>query len=246
MTGSHLPLIGALLAAVAAAPAAGQGVACRAISSDRTVTLQLARQGQEAARVFLGRLQPSVVLLHDQLERGLLAELEGRAEPSLLRDALQTLRQIDTDAGALDQALAGLERIHKQDRPVPVFERTLHKLLGERRLGPGRGLRRAGEEPTGIADILRMQRADLAAVRKAYAALEEAVRTAVPLAERRRLAAEGFAGRAPLLPVAQEALERWEAFRAFSIETCRTTAAAAVQIYPAGQQWLEEQEEGKP
>jgi len=238
----------------ASTPAHAQVVSCTAVCGDRAVTLELTRRGQEASRALRFRLEPAVASVEDALERGVLSDLEGHPQPAPFREALQKLQEVEAAAQAVDERLAALESTHKQDRPLAVFDDALKKLLRDRPLGPSRGLRGAVrhahatagappvEEPASLSDILRLQRADLAEVRRAFAELAEAVGGALPLAGGKGLAAASLGGRVPLLSAAQAAVERWEAYRAFTVESCRATQAAAAQVYPTGMEWLEEQE----
>lgn len=246
----RLLLAVAVAASLVRTPAHAQAVACQAVYTDRTITLQFARQSRTVAHALLARLDPAIVALEERIEQGVLAELEGGTAPARFGDALAGLSDVTAAADELDRALAALQAIHEQDHPLALFEDALAKILRERHVGARppavRYARAAGashapaEAPTSVGDILRLQRRELVAVRAAFDELADALRTALPLARDGKLAAASFGGRVPLPSALQEAIARWEDYRSLCLETCRATIAATEQGYPEGLRWLDD------
>ena len=81
----------------------------------------------------------------------------------------------------------------------------------------------------------RSQAAALAPARSLSRRSHQAVRSGLCF-----FAASVYAERATLLDRVIEATARLEAYRRFHFDTCRATAAALRQVYPAGLQWLDE------
>jgi hypothetical protein len=246
--------LAALLLAGSLLPATsrGQATACLAVYSDRTVTLQFARQARVASQALLLRLEPAMLAAAAPIDEAILAEAEGKPQPVLLRQALAALDDVDATTQALDDALAALAAVDKQDRRLAVYEDALARILRDRRAGgwtPDAPLRHAhaaaaspppAAEVADVAGILRRQREDAAALRRSVDELRAAARDAVPLAEKGGIADAAFAGRVALLAKLRQAMARLESARAFALESCAATWDAVFQIYPTGLEYLEE------
>lgn len=235
----------ALAAAAGARAAHAQVSSCQAVFGEREVTAAFARAGADVSHALSGRVVAAADEAGLLLERCLAAEMAGAPDADTCRRAGARLRDAREGLDALDAALVRLQAVSRQDRTLPVFDDTLAHLLAD---GPGRVTRvpgaRAGEAAPpalrGLADVLDAQRAGAAPVRAAFDAALEAFPPAMPAAEKGRLAASVYAERAALLDRVLEATARLEAYRRFHFDTCRATAAALRQVYPAGLQWLDE------
>lgn len=186
------------------------------------------------------------------LEKGVLAELDGKPAPDQFAAAIT---EFEVTLEGLGKAIE-LQRefisvqANFQSEFLPEFEFMLAKILKD--IGPlerasdmssrystAGGLASTSDRPSDLDSILKAQLADMLAVeRKGYAALD-AFRSALPLAEEGRFVPIMLSGRNAFGDLMPEFSDMITAFDRFYVKTCMATITATMQTYPKGWEWLE-------
>lgn len=184
------------------------------------------------------------------LESGILAELNGNPNPALFRAALGSYESSAEQMVILDQKYAELIEIDKSGQKVKVYEEALAKILREsapfERLST-QGVRYANvggvKRPEvillkGLTDILGAQRDDLKILRTSFREAINALREAIPIAERGQFVPVMLSGRNAFGDKMPKFTDMMSAYERFNIRSCMATIDATMQIYPAGFEWL--------
>jgi hypothetical protein len=197
-----------------------------------------------------------VVKLHyeadDLLERGVMAELDGKPEPEHFKTALQRFEESLEAMNALDKSMEELVAIHRRGKSLKVFDVAVSKIL--RQMDPVervslRGLRYSNlparkedkkRNPRNLLEIMQAQRADLAVLREQLGVTIEAFRAVLPLAEQHEFSAMMLSGRAGFADKILQQVNLINVFSKFYTRTCLTTIDATMQVYPKGLEWLKD------
>ena len=237
---------------VASPPCVLSQTLCQVVYGDQTVTLQFFQKSLEASNQLFGKVSLEHSEASNLVARGLLAEMKRQPEPQLLRGALVRLEAVSAAMSSLESALRDLIVINRQDKPIPLFEDALARLLRDsfREGRPQRQGRRYANvagiavtpapAPKNLTEVLEFQRADLEMIHRQLEETIESLRSAIPDAESHQFAAAMFSGRAPFFSRFQQSIDLLEQYRRFYLDTCGCTTAATFQAYPVGLQWLEE------
>jgi hypothetical protein len=180
-----------------------------------------------------------------------LAELEGKPNPKLFREALAQFTLASQQMGELDRLMGELIEIHHQGKPDPTFAEALGKILAdargfERVSLAGRRYANVAQDttaapprnPRDLAEIMAMQQADLRVLKKQLDGTIGAFRAVIPLADRHEFAALILSGRQGFGDKIQQSVDLLGTFGRFYTRSCMTTIDATMQAYPAGLTWL--------
>jgi hypothetical protein len=151
----------------------------------------------------------------------------------------------------LDRKLSELIEIDRSGKKVKIYEDALARILQEspqfERLS-ARGVRysNAGgaqrDQQTSLrssTDILVAQREDLKILRTAYQEAINALREAIPLAEKSQFVPVMLSGRNAFGDKMPKFTDMISAYERFNIRSCMATIDATMQVYPAGFEWLQ-------
>lgn len=184
------------------------------------------------------------------LERAIVAELNGRANPAMFRASLGSFEAVAGQMAILEQKFDELIAIDKSGQQVRKFEDALAKLLSEahpfERLGSagvryaniGGGQRQAPPQLKTSRDILAAQREDLQMLRKALGEAVAAFREALPLTQKGEFVPVMLSGRNAFGDKMPKFADMISAYDRFNVRTCMATIDATMQVYPAGFEWL--------
>ncbi len=191
------------------------------------------------------------------IESGILAELDGKPAPDKFKEALELLHATSNALGYLREQQAELlafheETVSKKGMRVDRYELALGKVLAE--LGPverpsAQGMRYSGagglkrHKAAGfetIDDILKAQLEDIKTIHRKSEVVIDALRSAIPLADRGEFVPVMLSGRNAFGDVMPQFTDMMSAFERFYIQACMATIAATMQAYPAGWEWLEQ------
>jgi hypothetical protein len=186
----------------------------------------------------------------DLLEQGVLAELEGKPNPKLFRQALEKFETCLADMDALDQKMAELARIDASAKYNRAYQVALGKILrdsaGFERISlsgvryaniAGRARPAMGKPRTG-AEILAIQRKDLGLMRKQLRDTVSAFKTMLPLADKGQFSALILSGRHGFSDKIQQSVDLIGTYTKSYTRGCMTTIDATMQAFPAGLKWL--------
>jgi hypothetical protein len=189
-----------------------------------------------------------------------MAELEGHPDPALFRQALKNFEEVIVELTNLDARMAELEALHlknigKQD---PAFVKSLEKIVkgspaferagmtGLRYSGAaGAGATKPKVTPTDLTSIMSAQREDIAVLIAQLQETVDALRGAIPAAEKGEFAALMLSGRSGFADRILQSVNLLGVFTRFYTRSCLTTIDATMQSYPSGLKWLKDSY-GKP
>jgi len=186
------------------------------------------------------------------LEAGVIAELDGTADPKQFHAALAQYEAMLQQMELLDEVLGEMQAIDKgATTREPLFDKALEKLLAEGAPYERLDLRRARYANAGgakskakapplktFADILSAQRDDLGILRKKLTDVIASLRDAMPIAEKGEFVPVMLSGRngfADKMPEFTDLLSSYDRFRT---RVCMATIDATMQVYPKGYDWL--------
>lgn len=189
----------------------------------------------------------------DELERGVLSELKGKANEKSFRASLRwyekTLIEADQVALRLDELLA----LAKNSKQNPEFEAALSKILidhpevervslkGSRysNLGEGRIVgRHTGPIGKDLVGVLEGLRIDLDLVRENLRATIREFKNVLPTARSGGMAALILSGRASFPELVMQGEDIMSIFVRYYGQACMTTIAATMLVYPKGLEGL--------
>ncbi|HLW54620.1 MAG TPA: hypothetical protein VKW06_17420 [Candidatus Angelobacter sp.] len=190
---------------------------------------------------------------NSQLEEGIVAELGGKPAPMRFRASLRSFEAMAQDMTKLEKKMTELIEIDKRaaDQKVPIYEETVKKVLAESRpferisvngvrYGNAGGVE--GAAPAAVqstSQILVAQRDDLQVLEKKLAEVIEAMRNAIPLAEKGEFARVMLSGRNAFGSKMPQFTDMMSAYDRFVVRSCMTTIDATMQVYPKGWEWLQ-------
>ena len=194
----------------------------------------------------------------DLLERGVMAELDGKPDPEHFKTALQRFEESLEAMNTLDKKMEELIAIHRQGRSLKAFDVAVSKILLE--MGPVervslRGLRYSNvpsgkgdnrRKPRNLLEIMQAQRADLAILREQLRIAIEAFRAVLPLAEKHEFSAMMLSGRAGFADKILQQVNLINVYSKFYTRTCLTTIDATMQVYPKGLEGLKDSQSQGP
>lgn len=203
----------------------------------------------------------AVKMWHDSntpLETGVLTEFEYKLDstkairPDYFRENMRLLQALQTQLGVLDGNLANVIAFLEKNPALPVFDQSLSKIMLEtsdlRRLdarvarygeiGSRRKARPQGPPLRTVLDIYRAQRNDLGLLRGKLDEVIAAARDAIPLAEKGQFAQVMLSGRNGFGDKMPQFTDWFSAYDRFYVQSCMSTIAATMQIYPKGFEWL--------
>ena len=190
---------------------------------------------------------------NSHLEEGIVAELTGKPASAEFRASLKGFEELADKMVVLDRKLTDLAEFDKQhaDQKIPVYEDTVKKVLREskpfERVGDA-GARYAevggakGSKPSAIlntSDILVAQRDDLRLLQKKLNEVIEAMRNAIPLAEKGEFVRVMLSGRNAFGSKMPQFTDMMSAYDRFVVRSCMETIDATMQTYPKGWEWLQ-------
>jgi hypothetical protein len=248
------PLTLALLATalVPASAARAHALACRALYADRTATISFFRKSSEVSRTLLTSVVRHHYAADDLIERAATAELDGRPDPALFKEALREYEMASAGLLELQKQLDELIGLHRTGKPVKLFEEALARLLREQAPLPAVALRgqrhsnAAGDAgpldatrfPQSLLAVLQAQREAAEVVRRQLDETIESLRAVTPRADRGEFMSIVLSGRSGFGDKADESVELLGRLTTLHTSTCSTTIAAAEHAYPAGFEWL--------
>jgi hypothetical protein len=193
------------------------------------------------------------------LEQGILAELRGRPQPVLFRQALQEFLRTSAHLQSVDQKMGELIAIHQRGKLNPTFNASLVRILREaptfervdlsgRRYSNVAGKTATNlKNPKTLLEIMESQRVGVRAVKKQLDETIQAFRAVIPLAERHEFAALILSGRHGFADKIQQSVDLMGVLTQYYVRSCMTTIDATMQAYPAGLEWLKDtQRKGAP
>jgi len=236
--------------------AEAHNVWCHCNKASKEQTLACFRQAGEVYKA----LSRGVILqwheANDHLEKGVLAELEHKVDPSKPLDAqafkraLAGYQSVALGLESLEVELAKFEALEKANPSNKVHEDTLTKLLAKGapidRLSTT-GVRYANiagfkklpsDKIVGTGGIIAAQRADLAFLRKTLDEAIAGLRDALPLAEKGEFAQVMLSGRNAFGDKMPQVTDMLSSFDRMYVRTCMATIVTTMQVYPAGFEWL--------
>lgn len=192
------------------------------------------------------------------LENGVLAEFETKLDPEkalkpeLFRENMQKLQQLDTQLGELDSRLEKVITFLKTKKASPGFNEALTKVTSStkdmRRLSAvgTRYSEVGGKEKfttsvpklDSVLSIYVAQREDLRLLRNKLGEVIDGARDAIPLAEKGEFAQVMLSGRNAFGDKMPQFTDWFSAYDRFYVQSCMSTIAVTMQIYPKGFEWL--------
>jgi hypothetical protein len=187
------------------------------------------------------------------LEEGIVSELDGKPSPVSFRSSLKNFEELSEKMTTLDRKLTELAEIDKRaaNLKVPLYENTVTKVLKESKpfeRMSAKGVRYAdagGTEADRVStiqttsDILVAQRDDLRILQKKLGEVIEALRNAIPLAEKGEFVRVMLSGRNAFGSKMPQFTDMMSAYDRFVVRSCMTTIDATMQVYPTGFEWLQ-------
>jgi hypothetical protein len=190
------------------------------------------------------------------LENGILAELDGKKDPQLFRDSLVLYQKMAKSFDKLIAAQIELITIDAKMKEssgmsVKTYDEALSRVLSE--LGPlevptaqgsryalvsGKGRAKSIQLMT-MGDILRTQLLSMQVLQRKSRAAIDAMRSAIPLAEKGKFVPVMLSGRNAFGDLMPQYTDLVSVFDRLYTKTCMATISATMQAYPAGWQWLE-------
>lgn len=203
----------------------------------------------------------AVKMWHDSnvpLENGVLAEFEAKLDPAktrkpeLFRENMQKLQLLDKQLGELDSRLEKVIVFLKAKKASPGFNEALTKVTSStkdiRRLSAvgtrysevgGKGaFTTAAPKLDSVLAIYIAQREDLGLLRKKLNEVIDGARDAIPLAEKGEFAQVMLSGRNAFGDKMPQFTDWFSAYDRFYVQSCMSTIAVTMQIYPKGFEWL--------
>ncbi len=187
----------------------------------------------------------------DLLERGVLADMSGKPQPALFRQALARFKECSAAMALLDRKMGELIAIHEKGKPVPEFGETLRKILeqggpvprvsltGVRYANVARDQQQPPKDfPKDLASIMAAQRSDLQILKKQLDGMIAAFTDVMPLGEKGEFSAALLSGRHGFADKVQQSVYLTGVFVQFYVSTCMATIDATMQVYPKGLEWL--------
>lgn len=187
----------------------------------------------------------------DLLEQGVMAELDGKPNPQLFRDAFKLFEETAREMDAMQTKLDDLIAIHKKGESVKVFDESLSKIFADMdpvervSLQAGRfsNVSRAQKapttkQPTNLLEVMEAQRADLMILRKQLTETIDTFRAVIPLAEKKQFVPMMLSGRAGFSSKVQQSVNLLGIYSRSYSRGCMATIEATMQAYPAGLEWL--------
>lgn len=184
------------------------------------------------------------------LEEGILTEFDQKKDVGKFKSALNEYEGMAKQMNKLAKKLDELMEIDKSGKKVAVYEEALRGIIREDKpfervsnVGTRYALA-AGDKTgqidaiSGSADILRAQRADLQVLQRKLDVVLDALRSAIPLAERSEFVPVMLSGRNAFGDVMPQFTDMMSAYDRFYARSCMATIAATMQAYPAGFEWL--------
>jgi len=192
------------------------------------------------------------------LEKGVMAELDGKPEPEHFKTAFRRFEQSLEAMEALDKRMDELIAIHKKGQSLRAFDASVAKILAD--MGPVervnmKGLRysnvpaggpEAKRKPRNLLEIMQAQRSDLAILREQLRLTIEAFRAVMPLAEKHEFSAMMLSGRAGFADKILQQVNLINVYSKFYTRTCLATIDATMQVYPKGLDWLKDSQPQGP
>ena len=186
------------------------------------------------------------------LERGVLADMSGKPQPKLFRQALDQFRKCAESMGQLEKKLDELIQIHKSGTLDPSFIQALGRILVS-----GQPLQRVSlqglrysntatpqvsqpPQPRDLLEIMTMQKEDVGLLRRQIREMIDAFTTTLPLADRGEFASALLSGRFGFADKVQQSVYLLGVYNQFYVGRCMNTIDATMQIYPAGLRWLKQ------
>jgi hypothetical protein len=189
------------------------------------------------------------------MEQGNLVEFRGEADPKSFQEAF---RRLEGSLGSIDKAVSLYDDLIakvEKDPGLPVFRRTLSRLLNEagtferirERAGArysnlgARGSRRqppAVRRFQNLAGLMKAQREDLVTLRKLTADTVESFKGVLPRTERGEFVSTMLSGRSPFSEHYEELVDARSTFGHFYTRGCMVSIQAVMQVYPAGFEFL--------
>lgn len=190
-----------------------------------------------------------------------MAELDGAPEPALFKQALRKFEEALLELRNVDARLAELEAIDASNdkKRDPAFEKSLVAIL--KGIGPFEragavGLRYSNAggvakkppavTPTNLATILGSQREDLRVLIDQLQDTIDALRGAIPTAEKGEFAALMLSGRSGFADKILQSVNLIGAFTRYYTKSCLTTIDATMQSYPSSLKWLKDSTVKRP
>lgn len=192
---------------------------------------------------------------NSHLEEGIVAELDGKRAPTRFRSTLKGLEVLANRMVTLDRKLTELAEIDKgaSNLKLKAYEDTVSKILKEAkpfervtlsgvRFSSVAGAAQGGEPSPILStyDILLAQRDDLRILQKKLTGVIDALRDAIPLAEKGEFVRVMLSGRNAFGSKMPEFTEMMSAYDRFVVRSCMTTIDATMQVYPVGWEWLQQ------
>ena len=189
------------------------------------------------------------------MEQGNLVEFRGDADPKSFQEAF---RRLEGSLGSIDKAAALYDDLiakAEKDPGLPVFRRTLTRLLKEagtfERIHDRSGARYStlGAKPSrrqlpatrrfdDLVGIMKAQREDLVTLRKLTADTVESFKGVLPRTEKGEFVSTMLSGRSPFSEHYEELVDARSTFGHFYTRGCMVSIQAVMQIYPAGFEFL--------
>ena len=189
----------------------------------------------------------------DYLEQGIMAELDGKPKPELFKLALSKFEECSQQMEALQKKMRNLMATHKSGKINKTFDQATRKILKEQRPVERVSLTRVRhsniaqpinvlqqKQPKDLTEIMQMQLADLATMKKQLDSTIEALRADIPLAERHEFAAMMLSGRHGFADKIQQSVDMMGVYGQSYVRSCSSTIDATMQVFPNGLQWLKQ------
>ncbi len=193
---------------------------------------------------------------NSHLENGVIAEFESKVDktkkinPKEFKEALKGYINLQKSISKFDEAIAHLQKVDKKGKKITIHEETLSKILEEGRALPR--LNRSGvrySDAAGISknsknkisnttEIIAAWREDLAVLSYTLNEVIDALRNALPLAEKGDFASVMLSGRNAFGDKMPQFTEMFSAYQRFYVQTVMATITTTMQVYPAGYEWL--------
>lgn len=177
--------------------------------------------------------------------------MKGTPKPELFHQAYGKFQEC---ADAMDQLAVRMTELieaHAQYGDDPKFAAALSRILREAdrlervsmtgvrysNIGGARGAMRSNR-PKDLANMLQMQRNDLALLRKQMRDTLAEFAKVLPLADRGEFASLILSGRHGFSDRIQQSVDMLGTYTTFYTRSCMTTIDATMQVYPSGLGWL--------
>jgi uncharacterized coiled-coil protein SlyX len=182
-----------------------------------------------------------------------VAELGGKPAPAEFRASLKNFEEMAQKMTTLEGKLTDLVDFDKRNASLKValYEDTVRKVLkeskpfervsdsGVRYAEVGGTEARQGPAIQETSEILVAQRDDLKVLEKKLSEVIEAMRNAIPLAEKGEFVRVMLSGRNAFGSKMPQFTDMMSAYDRFVVRSCMTTIDATMQVYPTGWEWLQ-------